>query len=636
MTVVEQVAAAICEGAPIDWAAAESSADETERRLLRQLRSVAEFVEFHATLHAPDGTTSDLHGSILHPSGEATAGTDSPGVVVPVSWGPLKILGKVGKGRFGDVYRAWDTRLDREVALKLLRRREQESAALESSVVEEGRLMAQVRHPNVITVYGAERIDDRVGLWMEFIHGRTLEQDLHDHGPFEASEVARIGIELCHALTAVHGQGLLHRDIKPQNVMRDEAGRLVLGDFGTGLELDTDDDDGTGHVAGTPLYLAPEIFARKAASVQSDLYSLGVLLYHLTTGSYPIKGRTSREVQDAHFLGKKTPLDHARADLPEPFVRIIERSLDPEPERRFESAAALETTLVACSTPVPGDADPTHAHTSRWWLRWPAAAAVLVAVTIGTSLVWVTPWGPADLTEPVASPDGGFEQGDSVLISRFENRTGNPLLDGTLEHALEGNLSDSRFLRVATLERVEDALRLMQLPVDTVIDASLGREVALRDGGIRVVLAGRIEQFGSRYRLTVQLLNPQDGAVLNSVSEDSLNEEAIAAALGRLASGVRTTLGEALPLIAASEQRLEKVTTPSLLALQLYSRGYEAYRGAFDKSAAAELFREAIAEDPLFASAYNMLGWSVWNCTRRSTCAEEAWLPYFERVRTAE
>ena len=153
-------------------------------------------------------------------------------------------------------------------------------------------MLANVRHPNVVTLYGAEQISDRIGLWMEFVRGHTLEQILDERKVVSAAEAIGIGLELCRAMSAVHGAGLLHRDIKTHNVMRAEDGRIVLMDFGTGRELE---DDASSDLAGTPLYLAPEVLHGQQATVQSDIYSLGVLLYHLVTGSYPVHAQTVRE-----------------------------------------------------------------------------------------------------------------------------------------------------------------------------------------------------------------------------------------------------------------------------------------------------------------------------------------------------
>ena len=171
-------------------------------------------------------------------------------------------------------------------------------------VIEEGRLLAKVRHDNIVTVHGAERIDERVGVWMELVRGRTLEEELIVRGPFPPEEVAAIGIDVCRALAAVHRAGLIHRDVKAQNVMREPEGRVVLMDFGTGLDR-ADSTETTG-LAGTPLYLAPEVIEGGAATVQSDLYSVGVLLYRLATGDFPIEGRTLRDVRREHAEGTRT------------------------------------------------------------------------------------------------------------------------------------------------------------------------------------------------------------------------------------------------------------------------------------------------------------------------------------------
>ena len=189
------------------------------------------------------------------------------------------------------MHRAWDPRLDREVALKLLRSDVLDDDGPGSAVIEEGRLLARVRHPNVVTIYGAEPIDGRIGLWMEFVKGRTLEEALRSGRTFTAAEVTRLGVDLCAAVAAVHAAGLVHRDIKAQNVMLDDGGRLVLMDFGAGHEA----DDPTGKaVAGTPLYLAPEVLSGGAATPRSDVYSIGVVLFRLLTGSYPVVAAISR------------------------------------------------------------------------------------------------------------------------------------------------------------------------------------------------------------------------------------------------------------------------------------------------------------------------------------------------------
>ena len=237
--------------------------------------------------------------------------SESAGRGQPESWGHLRVLECIGRGAFGEVYRAWETRLDREVALKLLRAHVDDASP--PSVIEEGRLLARVRHPNVVTIHGAERIDGRIGLWMEFVKGRTLEQALREGTRFTEQEVARIGVELCGAVSAVHAAGLVHRDIKAQNVMMAEDARLVLMDFGTGLELRSASET---PVAGTPLYLSPEVLAGGPATVQSDVYSIGVLLYHLLTNRFPFRRATWQASAARTHAANGTDLLNARAGTP--------------------------------------------------------------------------------------------------------------------------------------------------------------------------------------------------------------------------------------------------------------------------------------------------------------------------------
>ena len=260
---------------------------------------------------------------------------------------------------------------------------------------------------------------------------------------------------------------------------------------------------------------------------------------------------------------------------------------------------------------------------------WVATAAVLTAIAVGGIWVLLQTGGPSRDAQAVINMP--FEQDDYVLIAQFDNLTGEPLFDeGTLELALERALSESGLLHVTPPERVEDALRLMQRPLDTVIDRLVGREVALRDGAVRVVLAGTIEIFGPGYAVTMELIDPHVGRVLHSVREEAAHEADVTHAIYRQASRVRELLGEDLPPIESREHQLEKVTTPSLRALQLYTRGYWLYRRG-NRPASKELFQLAVAEDPSFAAAHQMLGYAVRDTPARRRPIEE-WLPHFERA----
>ncbi len=227
-------------------------------------------------------------------------------------------------------------------------------------------------------------------------------------------------------------------------------------------------------------------------------------------------------------------------------------------------------------------------------------AAVLIIIII--SFVWVR-----SLT---AHTRLGFQPRDWVLLAGFENRTGEPLFNDTLPYALERELSISRFVNVAPRERANDALRLMGRALDVEIDVSTAREICLRDGGIKAVVAGRAEKFGTNYVFSAQVLEPRTGGILAADEEQAAGKEQVWPAVRKLSNWLRLTLGEQLANIQEGNQRLQKVTTPSLGAVQLYTQSEAAGR-ANQWGAAEQLVQQALEADPEFASGWIWLAWCL-------------------------
>lgn len=371
---------AMLAGTAVDWAAAESPSSP-DAELVRQLHVLADLATLHRTFA----------------SGETPPTGDTPS---PRIWGHLKLLEKVGEGAFGEVFRAWDPHLNREVALKLFApNASPEGADSRAWVLTEARHLAAIHHPNVVVVYGADRIDGRLGFWTEFIRGRTLAALVRDLGPLGAHEAAAIGRDVCFALSAVHGASLLHRDIKANNVMLEDggrntaSGRVVLLDFGAtknfideaAADAAIDHPEGP---TGTPLYVAPELWRASPASPQSDIYSVGVLLYFLVTGSYPVRGATVRDVGEAHLSGRRMPLRDARPDLPDAFVRVVERAIAPDTAERFASVDELASALDRTRVDL---ARSSRAARARWNGRLMLASAAAIAVLVGYAIFRVWP-----------------------------------------------------------------------------------------------------------------------------------------------------------------------------------------------------------------------------------------------------
>ena len=391
--------AAVSDGATVDWGQVEGAFEGADQQqLLKGMREVAALVTAHRQV-------------------ESLIAAETP-ADAPRTWRHLVLFEPLGDGAFGSVYRGWDPRLEREVAVKLLRR----DAHPTHAPLAEARHLARIRHANVVVIHGADEDDRQAGIWMEYIDGQTLAAMIRDHGVMSAREVVGIGLDLCLALSALHAAGLLHRDIKAHNVMREVGGRIVLMDFSGARALAPGQD--TEVFSGTPLYMAPELFEGAPATTSSDVYSLGVLLFFLLTGTVPVDGPTMASLRDAHQRGARKRLRDLRADLPESIVQIVECATAAAPASRYQTAGELEHALTRAAgvTPVRDPAEEGTAASVRR-RRWPLAAAavtLLALVAAGAGIVarWLSPAtvpqmvrfaiGPPYVTGswPRLSPDG--------------------------------------------------------------------------------------------------------------------------------------------------------------------------------------------------------------------------------------
>lgn len=388
---LERVAEAVSDGTPVDWGREQAASPELSQELfhLAQLEKIGE-----------------AHGGVTAASEALTQSADSsPGRPISdepalVSWDRLRVLAKVGQGSGGKVYRAFDPALQMEVALKLRRRDPALSRKMARTLVDEGRRLARVRHPNVLVVHGAAEYEGWVGIWTEFVRGKSLEEYLGQAGLLSAREAALIGLYLCRALAAVHAAGLVHRDVKPSNVMREDGGRIILADFGSTGETPSPIDS-SGGFHGTPLYMAPEQLRNEPAGASADLYGLGVLLYRMVSGRYPIEAKSLQELEAKHRAGESVPLRERRADLPLDFVAVVERATASDPRNRFRSAAEMERALAATIGAAPVLRDPSRVRGNGRRIAWLAGAAALLGIVLAI-IFWPHP--APDPIPPVPNP----------------------------------------------------------------------------------------------------------------------------------------------------------------------------------------------------------------------------------------
>jgi len=543
------------DGAAVDWSEAAARVHADDRRLLEQMEVVAGISRRHRTRSAP--APGDW--------------PDGPVADAPATWGPLRVLECIGRGASGQVYRAWDTRLDRQVALKLVPATASGATSDVSSIIHEGRMLARVRHPNVVTIYGAEQAGDRVGLWMELVKGRTLG-DLVREGPaFTPSEAVQIGLDIAGAVAAVHAAGLLHRDIKAQNVMRADDGRVVLMDFGTGREMRDPGSD----LTGTPLFLAPEVLNGEPATPQSDIYSVGVVLYHLVTGSYPVLAATAAEVRAAHAAGALWNVRTRRPGVPTALAAVIDRALEPQADRRYPSARDLLVALRELAEPV------SLANTSRVFV-----ASLLVAVA---ALVWqVWPAQPSGSSTPAIAVSS-LEQPPAIAVLPF----------GYLGSAAERELvAEGLTAEIVRSLSAIDGLSIRPLFSSPNFNGvpttgTVGREVKAT-----FVLSGSVLAANGRLRVQAQLTRVADGV---AVWADSIVRDGIDVFSAHEA--ISTAIVNRLRLRVGRGQRRYQID-PDLYYQFLRGRGLQARRHVENAGRAAELFEQVIARDPSFAPAW--------------------------------
>lgn len=331
-----------------------------------------------------------------------------------------RVIAHVGTGGFGTVYRARDLKLERDVALKVLHPRVDADTKVEEPFLREARALARVGHPNVVTLYGVIEHEGLRALSTEYIEGRSLEEICAEEGSVPPGRVVEIGLDLTRALAAVHAAGIIHRDVKTTNILVDGSGRALLADFGLGVQSVLSNPRGSGaHVAGTPLFMAPEVLRGGAADARADIYALGVVLYRLLAGRLPYRGRGVGELIEKIEGGELSPPTALTTDLEVRLWAVLEKALAVDPGARFETAEAMGAALSALLE------SPGHGSGGSPGRGKAALAALAVLLVAAGAAIW--------LSRPAEDADQEFgarvkieasrkKQGDSLVISVAADR----------------------------------------------------------------------------------------------------------------------------------------------------------------------------------------------------------------------
>jgi eukaryotic-like serine/threonine-protein kinase len=559
-----------------------------------------------------------------------------------------RILEKLGAGGMGEVYLAEDMKLGRKVALKILGEEYTTNRDRLNRFEQEACAASALNHPNILTIYEVGHDNGRHFIATEYIDGSTLRRSL-GRSAMDPHEILDIAVQVASALEEAHTAGIVHRDIKPDNIMVRRNGYVKVLDFGLAklTEKSTTDrgqSDGeastrvlvhtdAGVVMGTSHYMSPEQTRGKPVDARSDIWSLGVVMYEMVAGRTPFDGETSTDVIVAINQKEAPPLARFAPNVPAELDWIISKALRKDRDERYQTVKELLTDLrrlkqklefevelersvspesvtgstISAAPAPPTISDRVAATASDTAAHVPSSAEYTVseikrhktgAGIVGIAFVLLV----AAAVFFYFNRAQALTEKDTILIADFVNTTGDNVFDGTLKQALAVQLGQSPFLNIYPDERVRETLRFMGRSPDERLTKDVAREICQRQG-LKALLLGTISSLGNNYVITLEAQNAETGDSLAREHVEASSKEQVLASLGRAASELREKLGESLSSIEKHYVPIEQATTSSLEALKAYAMANEE-RAKGGHMEAATLYKRAIELDPNFAMAY--------------------------------
>ena len=568
-----------------------------------------------------------------------------------------RVLEIVGAGGMGVVYRAEDLKLGRAVALKFLPEELGDDPKALERFEREARAASALDHPNICSIYEFGEHQGQPFIVMQLLEGETLRDRLVSDASevsaeraFSVDQLVDVAVQTATGLEAAHERGIIHRDIKPANIFLTNRGLVKILDFGLAKLMEIGEHpnvapeqqnsaappstfDGavdarnatrTGMAIGTTGYMSPEQARGDRLDARTDLFSFGLVLYEMASGQRAFGGETAAVVRDAVLNSTPVPLRDLNSMLPARLVATIDKALEKDRERRYQSAAQMRTDLLTTLGRRTARKRRRPSWSRRWKLTAAAVTFVVMAVCIG---LWVgRAWKSSKALK--------LTDKDTIVLADFDNKTGDAVFDETLKQGLSVLLRQSPFLDIVSERKVNQTLKLMGRQAGDSLTPEVAREVCQRAGS-KAMLTGSIAGLGSQYVISLKAVNCTTGGPLAEAREQAADKERVLKALDKATVSVRSQLGESLSSVEKYATPLEQATTPSLEALKALSLGLKTQYAKGD-TAALPFFKRAVELDPNFAWAYHSMASSYGNLNQSGLGAENARKAYALRDKVSE
>ncbi len=527
--------------------------------------------------------------------------TLQPGVLLAQRYEIVQIL---GQGGMGAVYKATDRELNRTVAIKVIRPDLARDQGIVDRFKQELLLAHQVTHRNVIRIYDLSEADGMKFITMEYVEGENLLTLIHDKKKFSPEESVEIMQQVCRALEAAHTVGVIHRDLKPQNIMRDKTGRILVMDFGLARTLEGEGMTQSGALVGTMEYMSPEQALGKPLDQRSDIYALGLIFYEMLTGRMPFKADSALASLIKRTQERVSPVSDHDGSIPQSVSDIVSKCLERDLDLRYKTAADLLADLETWQGKRAGATLSFEPKIGPWGrtIPWPSitAGVIVVILAIGgyrfRDKLFQSP-----TVQTTAAP------AMSLAILPFRNASGDPSLDwlgSSLAEMLSTDVGQSSQLRTVSPNRLHQIFTDLRISSTTELDPTAIRRVADFSTADRVVW-GQYAKFGNQIRIDATLQDIKSGRTV-ALKADIPSEKDIPGAIDRLADSIRQKL--ALPENVLKELKASsfQTTSQSVAALRDYNQGLGFQRDGKNLEAQKQ-FAAATKADPSFALAFSRL-----------------------------